>query len=55
MIGSPGAARAVGTACRLNPLPLLIPCHRVIKQDGSTGEFALGKINKEYLLRMESA
>ena len=54
MIGSPGAARAVGTACRLNPLPLLIPCHRVIKQDGSTGEFALGKINKEYLLRMES-
>ena len=55
MIGSPGAARAIGTACRLNPLPLLIPCHRVIKQDGSTGEFALGKINKEYLLRMESA
>ena len=55
MIGSPGAARAVGTACRLNPLPLLIPCHRVIKQDGSIGEFALGKINKEYLLRMESA
>ena len=54
-IGSPGAARAVGTACRLNPLPLLIPCHRVIKQDGSIGEFALGKINKEYLLRMESA
>ena len=54
-IGSPGAARAVGTACRLNPLPLLIPCHRVIKQDGSIGEFALGKMNKEYLLRMESA
>ena len=53
-IGSPGAARAVGTACRLNPFPLLIPCHRVIKQDGSIGEFALGKMNKEYLLRMES-
>ena len=54
MIGSPEAARAVGTACRLNPLPLLIPCHRVIKQDGSIGDFALGKVNKEYPLKMES-
>ena len=53
-IGVPGAARAVGTACKLNPIPLLIPCHRVIKQDGSIGEFALGKANKEYLLAMES-
>ena len=54
MIGSPGAARAIGSACRLNPLPLLIPCHRIIKQDGSIGEFALGRSNKEYLLKMES-
>ena len=53
-IGAPGAARAVGTACKLNPIPLLIPCHRVIKQDGSIGEFALGKDNKKYLLSMES-
>ena len=53
-IGAPGAARAVGTACKLNPIPLLIPCHRVIKQDGSIGEFALGKENKKYLLTMES-
>ena len=53
-IGIPGAARAVGTACKLNPIPLLIPCHRVIRQDGSIGEFALGKANKEYLLAMES-
>ena len=53
-IGYPGAARAVGTACRLNPIPLLIPCHRAIKQNGSIGEFALGKANKAYLLRMES-
>ena len=53
-IGVPGAARAVGTACKLNPIPLLIPCHRVIKQDGSIGEFALGKVNKKYLLKMES-
>ena len=53
-IGVPGGARVVGTACKLNPIPLLIPCHRVIKQDGSIGEFALGKANKEYLLKMES-
>ena len=53
-IGFPGAARAVGTACRLNPIPLLIPCHRAVKQDGSIGEFALGKTNKAYLLKMES-
>lgn len=53
-IGVPGAARAVGTACKLNPIPLLIPCHRVIKQDGSIGKFALGETNKEYLLTMES-
>ena len=53
-IGVPGAARAVGSACKMNPIPLLIPCHRVVKQDGSIGEFALGKANKEYLLKMES-
>ena len=53
-IGVPSAARAVGTACKMNPIPLLIPCHRVVKQDGSIGEFALGKANKEYLLKMES-
>mgnify|MGYP003329796535 FL=1 len=53
-IGVPGSARAVGTACKMNPIPLLIPCHRVIRQDGSIGEFALGKKNKEYLLAMES-
>jgi O-6-methylguanine DNA methyltransferase len=53
-IGIPGAARAVGTACKMNPIPLLIPCHRVVHQDGSIGEFALGKLNKEYLLKIES-
>ena len=41
-IGSPNAARAVGTACKLNPIPLFIPCHRVVKQDKSIGQFALG-------------
>ena len=53
-VGVPGAARAVGTACKMNPIPLFIPCHRVVKHDGSIGEFALGKKNKEFLLKMES-
>ena len=54
IIGSPGASRAVGTACRLNPVPLFIPCHRVIKHDGSIGKFALGIKNKRFLLELES-
>ena len=37
--GHPGAARAVGTAMAKNPLPLLIPCHRVIRGDGTLGQF----------------
>jgi len=52
-IGSPNASRAVGTACKLNPIPLFVPCHRVIKQDQSVGQFALGVHNKKYLLNME--
>ena len=39
-IGRPGAVRAVGTALRKNPYPLIIPCHRVIKSDGSLGKYA---------------
>jgi methylated-DNA-[protein]-cysteine S-methyltransferase len=38
-IGHPGASRAVGTALSQNPLPLIIPCHRVIRSDGSMGGF----------------
>ena len=53
-IGSPGASRAVGTACKLNPIPLFIPCHRVIKHDGSIGQFGLGVKIKTFLLEMES-
>ena len=53
-IGSPKAFRAVGTACKLNPIPLFIPCHRVVKQDHSIGQFALGTKNKKFLLEMES-
>jgi O-6-methylguanine DNA methyltransferase len=52
-IGTPGAARAVGTACKLNPIPLFIPCHRVVKQDRSIGQFGLGIEHKRYLLELE--
>src|SRR5262249_24954688 len=41
-IGRPGAVRAVGTALGHNPVPILIPCHRVIRSDGSIGEYSLG-------------
>ena len=45
-IGSPRAVRAVGQALRRNPYPLIIPCHRVIKKDGSLGGYA-GKYDKK--------
>jgi O-6-methylguanine DNA methyltransferase len=41
-IGHPAAVRAVGTALRKNPVPVLIPCHRVVRSDGHIGEYALG-------------
>jgi O-6-methylguanine DNA methyltransferase len=41
-IGSPGATRAVGTALGHNPIPFLIPCHRVVRSDGSLGEYSGG-------------
>lgn len=50
-----GAARAVGTACRLNPVPLLVPCHRVVRADGTPGHYAGGDAVKRALLRLESA
>jgi O-6-methylguanine DNA methyltransferase len=53
-IGSPNAVRAVGTACKLNPIPLFVPCHRVIKQDQTIGQFALGIYLKKYLINMEA-
>lgn len=40
-LGQPGAARAVGAACARNPLPLLIPCHRVVRSDGGLGGYSL--------------
>lgn len=52
--GSPKAVRAVGTACARNPLPLVVPCHRVVKSDGSYGEYVGGADVKRTLLRMEA-
>jgi methylated-DNA-[protein]-cysteine S-methyltransferase len=53
--GSPKAVRAVGTACALNPLPLVVPCHRVVRSDGSYGQYAGGEEAKRILLAMEAA
>jgi O-6-methylguanine DNA methyltransferase len=39
-IGRPGAVRAVGQALRKNPYPLIIPCHRVVRSDGTLGKYA---------------
>jgi methylated-DNA-[protein]-cysteine S-methyltransferase len=52
-VGKPGAARAVGTACGANPVPVIIPCHRVIAGDGSLGGFGGGLAMKRRLLRIE--
>ena len=52
-IGDRGAARAVGTALGRNPFPLVIPCHRVVRADGSLGGFGGGLPMKRRLLEME--
>jgi O-6-methylguanine DNA methyltransferase len=49
----PQAARAVGQACGRNPLPLVIPCHRVVASDGSLGGFSAGLETKQKLLALE--
>ena len=51
--GSPGAARAVGQALRANPLPLFIPCHRVVARNGALGGFSAGTRWKKRLLGHE--
>lgn len=53
--GRPGAARAAGTACARNPLPLVIPCHRVVPGSGGVGSYAGGAHRKRALLAMEGA
>jgi len=52
-IGRPGACRAVGNALNKNPYPKTIPCHRVIRSDGSIGGFARGSRAKRKLLLSE--
>ena len=52
-IGKPDSSRAVGNALGKNPVPLLIPCHRVIRSNGETGGFTGGKKTKEKLLSIE--
>jgi O-6-methylguanine DNA methyltransferase len=54
-IGNPGSVRAVGTALGRNPIPLIVPCHRVVRSDGSIGEYAFGPELKLDLLVREGA
>jgi methylated-DNA-[protein]-cysteine S-methyltransferase len=54
-VGNPRAVRAVGTACAHNPLPVVIPCHRVVRSDGSTGRYVGGAAAKSALLALEAA
>lgn len=53
--GNPKAVRAVGSACATNPLPVIIPCHRVLRSDGSLGGYLGGLDAKRALLTLESA
>ena len=56
MVGAPGAARAVGSTMARNPVPLIIPCHRVVRSDGRIGAYSLGGPGrKRVLLRHEGA
>jgi O-6-methylguanine DNA methyltransferase len=54
-IGHPKAARAVGNALGANPVPVLVPCHRVIRGDGTWGHYAFGPALKTRLLALERA
>jgi methylated-DNA-[protein]-cysteine S-methyltransferase len=51
--GSPNAVRAVGTACATNPIPIVVPCHRVIRSDGAIGAYRGGPAAKRVLLELE--
>ncbi len=53
-VHNPKAVRAVGTACATNPLPVVIPCHRVIRSDGQLGAYLGGPEMKHQLLDMEA-
>lgn len=53
--GSPRAARAVGTAMATNPVALIVPCHRVVRADGSRGPYGGGTAAKDLLLDLEAS
>jgi methylated-DNA-[protein]-cysteine S-methyltransferase len=55
IVGSSKSARAVGQACASNPIPLLVPCHRVVRSDSRPGGFSAGPAWKELLLRLEGS
>lgn len=55
LAGNPKAVRAVGSACATNPLPVVVPCHRVVRSDGSMGGYLGGVEAKRILLDMEAA
>ncbi|MDT0465619.1 methylated-DNA--[protein]-cysteine S-methyltransferase [Streptomyces gibsoniae] len=52
-VGQPGAAQAVGMAMGANPLPVVVPCHRVVESDGGLGGFGGGRETKRQLLALE--
>lgn len=54
LAGNPKAVRAVGTACANNPLPLIVPCHRIVRSDGSIGNYRGGVEAKRMLLALEA-
>lgn len=53
-VGNPQAMRAVGTACATNALPIVVPCHRVIRADGTAGGYVGGPQAKSFLLTLEA-
>lgn len=53
LVGRPGAHRAVGGACSHNPLPIVLPCHRVVRSDGTIGAYLGGSALKSRLLELE--
>ncbi|ADG98116.1 methylated-DNA/protein-cysteinemethyltransferase [Segniliparus rotundus DSM 44985] len=54
LAGSPRAVRAVGSACATNPIPLVVPCHRIIRSDGAAGGYRGGAEAKRVLLDLEN-
>jgi methylated-DNA-[protein]-cysteine S-methyltransferase len=55
LVGNPKAVRAVGTACATNPLPVVVPCHRVLRADGKLSGYVGGAAARQALLSLETA